>query len=210
MIGPSKVLVRHSATQPYNHILGPADQFFAAFQTATNQAWLPQAGWGVAAISTPIFCGLRTTKGGSPQIVRVCSGAVAGNGGSLSELYIGVMISKWRGPAWVLTGASGSPGDPAGIGFGLISVPIIRPASTVLVLSGSANPQDSSEVDIQVILNGQPSTIQFHVTEVPSSPEAQVGVAVDQAALGRLFDPFPNFTLMHGYVWPFTGKQPSP
>jgi len=167
LIGPSRVLVRHSATQPYNHIPGPADQFFAAFEMAANQARLPQAGWGGAVLSTPIFCGLRTTKGGSPQIVRIYSGVLSGNGGSLPDLFIDVIINKWRTTSWVFKGTSGPTGDPAALGLGIIVAPIMRPATSVLVLGGSANPQDSSEVDIQVIFNGQPTTIQFHVTEYP-------------------------------------------
>jgi hypothetical protein len=201
IVGPSRVLVTYSATQPYNHISGPADRFLSAFQKAQDDAGLSQVSLGPAPGGiTPIFCGLRTTKGGSNQIVRVFSAVFTSV--SQSQFWIAVLISDWRPASWVFSGRPGR-GDPD-MGFGEF-VGCCGSTDSVTVLGGSANLHDPSEVDIPVVINGQPTTIQFHVTEV-SKPSAAICVAVDQAAVGRAFVKLRACSFMHLWDLPFTGK----
>jgi hypothetical protein len=199
---PRQVLLQYSATQPYRHVAGKDDQFFGSFLAAAGQCQLPRITIAGSS-STPIFCGLRTTRGGHSQIVQIYSSV--STIGAETDLSIQVVSFDWHGWKWVLTSKPDSFGSVGwGVALGGITIRLDSKAE-ISVSGGSSNQADPSAFDVDIVLNGRPSTLRFHITEVTQSP-LHVGIALDQTSFGRLFDDTRGWSASGIWQWPFTGK----
>jgi hypothetical protein len=210
LIGPSRVLMRKSTTQPYVYIAGPSDQFLKSFWTDAREAHVAALNPNSLRVlnnrisaATPIFCGARTTKGGNPQLVQVYSKYVPTC--VVPYLLISVVTSDCYSWPWVATGRPG-PKQIAGPGVqhGHILIPI-GPSDRVEVCGGVANPGDQWETDVTIVCNGKPTTLRVHITEMSKSP-LRVGIAIDRntgvAGLGNSG----GIRCSDILDWPFTGN----
>jgi hypothetical protein len=201
---PNPMALHFSATQPYAHVPGPVDQFYASFWNERPKVQLGRMTIPAlpGAPTTPVFCGTLKTVSGQRRIVQVYATPGQAKWSPMSiELW--AVSCELQGSSWVLSPSARKGGED----FNMASVTVaLNPPYDVVVSSGTVNASDPSEADVSMIVNGRMEVFKLHVVDLPPTPRpGRVGFAVD-------FDQIWVQSHERGWMaagmweWPFTGK----
>jgi hypothetical protein len=164
---PNPMALHFSATQPYAHVQGPVDQFYASFWNERPKVQLGRLTMPVpGGPATPVFCGALKTASGQQRIVQVY--ALPGQiKWSPMSIQLGAVSCELQPPNWVISGNRCKGGEDLYVASVLVA---LNPPFDVIVSSGAANPNDPSEADIGMIVNGRTKVFKLHLVDWTASP----------------------------------------
>jgi len=174
---PSPMLLHFSATQPYAHVPGPVDQFYASFWNERPRVQLGRLAIPApAGPATPVFCGVLKTASGQRRIVQVY--AMPGQiKWSRMSIELGAVSCELQAPNWVLSGRRRKGGEDLNMASVLVA---LNPPFDVIVSGGGTKASDPSEADIGMVVNGRSKVFELHLVDWAASPRpGGVAFAID-------------------------------